>query len=190
MNRSKTTIRLFAAGSFLLLLSSVLLPGSTMRPRIVEGEEFSVVGIEARTNNAKEMTKDGLIPRQWEKFFAEGMLAKIPNKVSPTIYAVYADYASDRKGDYTFVIGAKVRDTSAIPAGMVAKKVPEGKFAVVTSTKGPVQKIVPQAWQQIWSFEDNAQLGGARSYKADFEVYDQRSRDPQGSEVDIYVGLK
>jgi len=104
--------------------------------------------------------------------------------------ALYTDYASDRNGDYTFFIGAKVSDTSAIPAAMVAKRVPAGKFAVVTSAQGAVQNVVPKAWQQIWSLEDKSELGGARSYNADFEVYDQRSRDPQDSQVDVYVGIQ
>jgi predicted transcriptional regulator YdeE len=161
-----------------------------MAPRIVEGKEFSIIGIEARTNNAKEMTNAGVIPKQWGKFFAEGILARIPNKIDPTIYAVYTDYASDRNGDYTFVIGANVSETSAIPEGMVAKKVPAGKYSVVTSARGPVENVVPQAWQQIYGLEDKSQLGGSRAYKADFEVYDQRSRDPQDSQVDIHVGIR
>ena len=161
-----------------------------MQPKIVEEKEFSVIGVEARTNNAKEATNAGVIPTQWNRFFAEGLLAKIPNKVDSTVYAVYTDYANDRNGDYTLVIGAKVSDTSAVPVGMVAKTVPAGKYAIVPSTKGPVQQIVPQAWRQVWSLEDRPQLGGARAYKADFELYDQRSRDPQDSQVDIYVGVK
>jgi predicted transcriptional regulator YdeE len=190
MNRSGRNIYLFAAGLLILFLTFSVLLGSTMPPRIAQEKEFSVIGIEVRTNNAKETTNAGMIPKQWGKFFAEGVLARIPNKVDPTIYAIYTDYVSDRNGDYTFFIGAKVSETSAIPAGMVAKKVAAGKYAVVTSAKGPVQNVVPQAWQQIWSLEDKSQLGGVRSYKADFEVYDQRSRDPQDSQVDIYVSVK
>jgi predicted transcriptional regulator YdeE len=172
-----------------LALAAVLL-GSTMPPKIVQGEEFSLIGIAARTNNANEMTGNGVIARQWNKFFSGGILAAIPHKIDPTIYAVYSDYASDRKGDYTFFIGVKVSDTSSIPAGMVAKKVPGGKFAVITTEKGPVQKVVPEAWQKIWRLEDDSQLGGVRSYKADFELYDQRARDPQNSQADIYIGIK
>jgi predicted transcriptional regulator YdeE len=190
MNRSGKTFRLYAAGLSVLLVPSALLLGGAMPLRIVEVKEFSVIGIEARTNNAKEMTNDGVIPKQWGKFFAEGILSKIPNKLDPSIYAVYTDYASDRNGDYTFFIGAKVSETSTIPTGMVVKRVPAGKYAIVTSAKGPVQNVVPQAWQQIWSFEDKSELGGARAYKADFELYDQRSRDPKDSQVDIYVGIK
>ncbi len=53
-----------------------------------------------------------------------------------------------------------------------------------------MEQVVPQAWQRVWSLEDNKQLGGARAYKADFEVYDQRSQNPQESQVDLYIGLK
>ncbi|HXM23809.1 MAG TPA: hypothetical protein VN948_21300 [Terriglobales bacterium] len=35
-----------------------------------------------------------------------------------------------------------------------------------------------------------ALLGGKRAYKTDFEVYDQRARNPQDSQIDIYVGVK
>jgi predicted transcriptional regulator YdeE len=164
--------------------------GDTMSSKVVEVKEFSVIGIAARTNNAKEMSQDGVIGKQWGRFFKEGISETIPNKVDPTIYAVYTGYASDRNGDYDFVIGCKVSDVSAVPLGMVVKKVPKGRYAVVTSAQGAVEKIVPQAWQQIWSLEDRSQLGGSRAYKADFEVYDQHSQNPQHSQVDIYVGLK
>jgi predicted transcriptional regulator YdeE len=173
-----------------LLLSTVVLQGSGMQPKILGVKEFSVIGIEARTNNAKEMTDGAVIPKQWNRFFAEGILDRIPNKVNETIYALYTDYASDRNGDYTFFIGAEVSGTAVIPAGMVAKKMPAGKYAVVTSTRGPVQKMVPQAWQEVWSLEDKSQLGGARAYRTDFEVYDQRSRDPQDSQIDLFIGIK
>ena len=164
--------------------------GAAMEPGVVKLQEFSVIGIQARTNNADEMTGDGAIPKQWARFFKEGIADKIPNKVDSTIYAVYTGYASDRNGEYDFIIGMKVSSVSDVPPGMVAKKVPRGKYAVVTSAKGQVAQVVPQAWQRVWGLEDNKQLGGARAYKADFEVYDQRSQNPQDSQVDLYVGLK
>ena len=164
--------------------------GAAMEPGVVKLQEFSVIGIQARTGNADEMTGDGAIPKQWTRFFKEGIADKIPNKVDSTIYAVYTGYASDRNGEYDFIIGMKVSSVSDVPPGMVAKKVPRGKYAVLTSVKGQVAQVVPQAWQRVWGLEDNKQLGGARAYKADFEVYDQRSQNPQDSQVDLYVGLK
>ena len=164
--------------------------GAAVEPRIVERPGFSVIGIQARTSNAREVTGGGAIPKQWDKFFKEGIAQKIPNKVDSTIYAVYTNYASDHNGEYDFIIGMKVSSVSEVPPGMVAKKIPSGRFAVITSAKGPVAQVVPQAWQRVWSLEENKQLGGVRAYKADFELYDQRSQNPQDSQVDLYVGLK
>ena len=163
---------------------------AAMEPRVVEQPEFSVIGIQVRTSNAKEVTGGGAIPKQWERFFKEGIANKIPNKVDSTVYAVYTNYASDYNGEYDFIIAMKVSRVSDIPPGMVAKKVPKGRYAIVTSAKGPVAQVVPQAWQRVYSLDDNKQLGGARAYKADFELYDQRSQNPQDSQVDLYLGLK
>jgi len=159
-------------------------------PKTVHQDGFFVVGIEVRTTNAKEMTGEGVIPKQWQKFFQDGIQQKMPDKVDGAIYAVYTDYASDRNGEYSFVIGVKVNPSATVPAGMVLKKIPSGEYAVITSDQGPVGKVVPAAWQQIWSLEDNHQLGGTRAYRADFEVYDKRAADPQSSQVDVYVGVK
>jgi predicted transcriptional regulator YdeE len=169
---------------------TVLSVGAAMEPTVVKLPEFSVIGIQALTSNADEMTGDGAIPKQWARFFKEGIADKIPNKVDSTIYAVYTGYARDRNGEYDFIVGMKVSGVSDIPPGMVATKVPGGTYAAVTSAKGPVAQVVPQAWQQVWSLDDHKQLGGARAYKADFELYDQRSQNPQDSQVDLYLGLK
>jgi predicted transcriptional regulator YdeE len=149
---------------------------------------FLIIGIEVRTTNAKEATADGVISRQWQIFFQEGILAKIPNKIGPNIYAVYTDYASDRNGEYSFVIGAMVKEETAAPAGMVAKALPGGLFTVLTSAPGPLPKVVLEVWQKVWELEDKKKI--QRNYQADFELYDQRSRDPQNAQVDLYVGLK
>ena len=59
---------------------------------------------------------------------------------------------------------------------------------VLTSDKGPLPKVVPGAWQRIWKLEDEKKL--QRIYKTDFEIYDQRSQDPQNAQADLYVGMK
>ncbi len=149
---------------------------------------FVVIGIEARTTNAREATADGIIPRQWQRFFQEGILDKIPRKAGSNIYAVYFDYASDRNGEYIFVIGAMVKEGTTPPAGMVAKRIPAGQYAVLTSDKGPLPKVVPGEWQKIFKLEDDRKL--TRAYQTDFEIYDQRAQDPQNAQIDIYIGLK
>jgi len=159
-------------------------------PKKVHQEGFSIIGIAARTSNALEMKGEGVIAKQWQRFFQEGVQQKIANRADANIYAVYTDYASDRNGEFSFVIGVSVNPGATVPPGMVLKKIPAGDYALMTSEKGPVGKVVVAAWQQEWALEDKAQLGGARAYKADFEVYDSRATDPQNSQVDLYVGLK
>jgi predicted transcriptional regulator YdeE len=68
--------------------------------------------------------------------------------------------------------------------------VPSGKFSLITSAKGAVAQVVPQAWQRVYSLDNKKQLGGARAYQADFELYDQRAQNPRDSQVDLYIGLK
>ena len=76
-----------------------------MNPKIVQQEAFTVVGIAVRTNNAREMTPEGVIGKQWARFMQEGLLEKIPNRVGGNIIALITDYASDKDGDYTQVMG-------------------------------------------------------------------------------------
>lgn len=163
--------------------------GQAMDPKIVEQDGFTVVGISARTNNAKEMTADGVIGKMWGRLMQEGLLTKIPNKADPNIVAVYTDYASDHNGDYTYLLGARVTSDADVPAGMMAKKVPTGKFAVFTSEKGPAPKVVPEVWMKINSLPQNA-VGADRKYRADFEIYDQRAMDPQNLQMDVYIGIR
>ena len=159
-----------------------------MQPKIVEQQDFNVVGILVRTSNAKEMSGQGVIGQQWGRFYTEGVLDKILAKVDSTVYAVYSGYETDRNGEYDFMIGARVSSVTDVPQGMVARKVPQGRYAVITSAKGPAEQVVPKAWKQVWDLEDQKQI--ARAHKTDFEVYDQRSQDPKNSQVDIYVGIR
>jgi predicted transcriptional regulator YdeE len=160
-----------------------------LTPKIVEGKEFIVVGISIRTTNAKEMSGNGVIARHWDRFMKEGLLNKVPNKVDSNILAVYSDYESDVNGAYSFLLGARVSSADNVPSGMVAKQVPAGRYAVFTSEKGLVGKVVPETWSRIWAVPKSAP-GGNRAYQADFEVYDQRAADPQNAQVDVYVGIK
>jgi len=173
-----------------LLFAGVALPGdNAVNPKLVQQADFTVIGIAVRTSNAKEMTADGVIGKQWGRFMTEGILGKIPNKADKTIVAVYTDYASDHNGEYTYVLGARVTSDAEVPAGMVAKKIPAGRYAVFTTEKGPAPKVVPEVWMKINSLPKSA-AGGDRVYGADFEIYDERASDPGNLVVDVYVGIK
>jgi predicted transcriptional regulator YdeE len=160
-----------------------------MTARIVEEPGFTVVGISTRTTNAIEMSGRGVIGNEWNRFMKDGLLGKIPHRVDSDIIAVYTDYETDHSGAYTFILGARVSSAQHAPSGMVAKKVPPGKYAVFTTARGLASKVVPEAWQHINSLPKSAP-GGDRTYRADFELYGPRAADPQHAQVDIYVGIR
>jgi predicted transcriptional regulator YdeE len=160
-----------------------------MEAKVTQNAGFSVIGISARTSNATEMTTEGVIGKQWARLMQENLLSKIPNKADKNIIALYTDYASDKNGEYTYVLGAKVDSDTEIPAGMVMKKIPAGRYAIFTSDKGPAPKVVPELWMRINSLPSSAP-GGNRVYGTDFEVYDERAADPQNIQMDVYVGIK
>ena len=185
------------AGVFLIVegVAGVVWPQSSgqakdasMNPKVVEEAGFNVIGIAERTTNAKEMSGEGVIGKQWGRFFQDNLLAQIPNKADTSIIAVITDYATDKDGEYTHLIGARVTSTADMPAGMVVKKVPAGKYAIFTSEKGPVAQVVVGTWKRIW-MQPKTAPGGDRAYKADYEVYDERARDPENTQMDVHVGL-
>jgi predicted transcriptional regulator YdeE len=162
---------------------------SELNPRAVQQEGFAVVGIAVRTSNAEQMTEARPIGKQWERLFKEGVLAAIPNKADGNILALYSEYASDKDGEYTYLLGARVTKVENAPAGMVVKNVPAGRYAVFTSERGPVQKVVVEMWRRVWETPKSA-LGGDRAYKTDFELYDQRAKNPADSVVDLYLAVR
>ncbi len=87
------------------------------------------------------------------------------------------------------MLGARVTSEATVPAGMVAKKIPAGKYAVFTSEKGPAQQVVPELWMKINSLPRGA-VGTDRVYGADSEIYDERATDPQNLQMDVYVGIR
>ena len=161
----------------------------TVNPKIVQLDAFEVMGIAVRTNNSKEATADGAIPKLWQRVIQEHALNTVPDPVDQNIYAVYTDYASDANGDYTLVLGKKVPSGTKLEDGFVVKTVPAGRYAVFTSDRGPVAKVVVETWKQIWSYYQSP-TNGQRAYRADFELYEERAVDPNNAQVDIYIGLK
>jgi predicted transcriptional regulator YdeE len=178
-----------AIGVLAISLTTPSVGDDHLTPKVVEEKGFTVIGIATRTTNEKEMSGKGVIAQQWNHFMKEDLLSKIPNKVDSNILAVYTDYESDVNGAYTFMIGARVSSANVVPPGMVAKRVPAGRYAVFTSEKGYAGKVVPETWSRIWAAIKSA-AGGTRAYQADFEVYDQRAADPQNAQVDIYLGIR
>jgi predicted transcriptional regulator YdeE len=133
-------------------------------------EPFTVAGQAARTTNVIEMGGEGSIPKLW------GQLERTDGDIT----AVYHDYASDKDGEYSYLLGTKVSPAEEIPTGLVSREVTGGDYSKFSGSGPNPAETVVRLWQEIWAQE---KTGLRRAYLTDFEVY-----HPNGG-VDIYIGL-
>ncbi|MEM6316840.1 MAG: effector binding domain-containing protein [Bacteroidota bacterium] len=145
-------------------------------------EDFKVIGIAVTTTHAQAMQDIGPL---WGKFYGMDVSNRIPNKISPEIYAIYTDYESNYLGAYTTIIGHKVSSLDTIPKGMIGKVISGGTFQPFVA-KGEIPASIGATWQQIWAQDKELN----RAYQADFEVYGVKSHNGAASEVEIFVGIK
>ncbi len=171
-----------------LLLGALFMAHSQTNKRVHQGA-FDVIGISARTTNMDEMGPNGVIPRLWQRLMTEKLLDQIPNRIDADTIAVYTEYASDENGAYTFVLGARVKPGTVAPEGMRSLHVPAAEYLVFPTDRGPVEKVVPSAWQSIWkAFPADGPV--QRAFQADFELYGKAATDPKNSQVFLYIGAK
>ncbi|MGX6959986.1 MAG: GyrI-like domain-containing protein [Rickettsia endosymbiont of Pentastiridius leporinus] len=152
--------------------------------------EIKLVGITVRTSNAVEFNLDtAKIGATMQKFFG-GLQDKILNRKNPgKVFAVYTNYESDASGKYTYFLGEEVTSFENINKDFETLTIPVQTYAKFTPHPGQMPSIVIDMWQKIWSM-DSADFGGERAYIADFEIYDERSMNPNNAILDIYIGIK
>lgn len=161
-----------------------------MQKIITKSPEIKLVGIKCRTNNLSEQdpTK-AKIGATIQQYFQSGIAEKIANRCNPyTTYCVYAEYDSDHNGDYTYFVGEEVAEFSTIPQGMFELIIPAQDYIKFTNGPGMMPEVCINVWQKIWSMTSK-ELGGVRSYLADFEIYDSRAIDPNNTTLDVYIGV-
>lgn len=153
--------------------------------------EIKLVGIKVRTDNKRESDplRARILPCV-QRYFQQQLAEKIPHRKNPgTTFCAYGEYESDHTGEYTCYIGEEVSTFKDIPEGLETHIIPLQTYVKFTSPQGPMPTVVMNAWQEIWEMSPEA-LGGQRRYATDFEVYDERAKDPQNVIVDIYIGVK
>jgi len=139
-------------------------------------QEFYVIGISVKTTNEKGQSGTDIL-KLWERFFQEGILDKIYNKLDSSIYSVYTDYQGDHTQPYTVIVGCKVKSIEVIPEGMRSVVIPKGDYEKFIA-KGK-SEIYP-AWMKIWATDLD------RKYASDFEVYKEES---ENADIEIFIGL-
>lgn len=162
-----------------------------MKKSIEKLEKIKLVGITVRTSNASEMNPmTAKIGLTMERFFGEGLQNKIANRKKPgTVFAVYTDYESDEHGAYSYFLGEEVHSFDKVEPELQMLTISPQTYVKLTAGSGKMPDVVVDMWKNIWKM-NAADLGGQRAYQADFEVYDERSQDPNNAILDIYVGLK
>jgi predicted transcriptional regulator YdeE len=154
--------------------------------------EIKLVGITTRTNNAHIFESDpasNKIATTVQKYFHNALAEMIHDRKSPaTTFCVYTNYESDVNGEYTYFIGEVVNSFDKVDKGFETLIIPAQRYAKFTNQPGPMPAACIEMWQKIWQMS-SSDLGGERSYIADFEVYDERSIDHNNVTLDIYIGL-
>ncbi|MBS1524111.1 MAG: effector binding domain-containing protein [Bacteroidetes bacterium] len=141
---------------------------------------FFVSGIHVRTTNQRNKAQQD-IGSLWQRFMSENLAASIPGKLSDDIYCVYTDYEPDHTGWYTTVLGCRV-EKPEIESGLFSALVPEGSYRRYKPV-GDLPGCVVDTWMKIW--EDSP----SRSYIADYDVYRAGINCPDGSGVEVYLGV-
>ncbi len=145
-------------------------------------ESFQVIGIKVRTiNKDGQSGKD--IKALWDRFFADSISQKIPNKSGNELYNIYTNYESDYLGNYDCILGLKVSTLDQIPEGMTGITIRKDTYEAFTS-KGELPKSVQNTWEYIWKNKTN------RSYGADFDVYEPDTFSSTDATVKTYVSTK
>lgn len=162
-----------------------------MNKTMQQSAEIKLVGITARTSNAREMNPDtAKIGTTMQKFFGSGMQEQIFRRKKPgTVFAVYTNYESDEHGEYTYFLGEEVSDFENIQQGFETLTILAQTYVKFTSDPGKMPAVCIDMWQNIWKM-NASDLGAERAYIADFEVYDERSHNPEQAVLDIYIGIR
>ena len=148
----------------------------------IQIEGFSVIGIAIRTTNENGQSAID-IPKLWDRFFAENIMAQITNRIDDTIYSIYTDYEKDHTKPYTTLLGCKVANQDSVPNGLTIKTFDAGSYIKFVAKGKLADGIVYQEWLKIWEADI------PRAFTADFEIYGTMAQKPDDAEIDILIAV-
>ncbi|MEK3867303.1 effector binding domain-containing protein [Paenibacillus sp. FSL H7-0716] len=83
---------------------------------------------------------------------------------------------------------SELEESQLVETQFTYAAVPESKYMVFKTKKGPVFEVVAQAWGEIWAYFKES--GEVRTYTGDFEIYDSQNFDPADTQVEIYIAIE
>ena len=141
----------------------------------------TILGLSIKTCNRENQAQHD-IALLWDRFMKGDIAGQIPDKCSNDIIAVYTNYEGDYMDPYEYILGCEVASCDEVPEGLVKCEIEEGEYANFMA-KGKMPQALIVKWGEIWSTDLK------RHYRTDFEIYGERSQNPENGEVDIYIGL-
>lgn len=143
----------------------------------------NVIGPSLRTS-ARTADKD--IPTFWQRFMGE-FLPRLPRRADDkALYAVYCDYESDFRGEYTMVLGVAGVENATLPPDVRRVRIVPGKYERFVAEGDPAI-VVSQTWIHI---NGEWEQRGERRYLTDFERYAPESMSGGKVKVEVFVGLR
>ena len=147
-------------------------------------EEITLIGLSLKKKTTNADGQSGIdCGNLWQEFENEQYPGKIPGKLSNEILAVYHQYEGDHTKPFSYFIGCKVKAGTEVPHGLDSLIIPKGTYELIYA-KGKMPDCVANAWIDIWASTI------PRAYQADFEVYDERSKDRSNADVEIFLSIK
>lgn len=166
--------------------------GRSMNYKIIEKDEFKIVGREIRVRNDNGDNYKS-VPQFWKECLADGIyekFGKLKNRVNPkdnVVLGMCSDF--DGINTFSYFICTEVSNSGDLLENMVQKTIPSAKYAVFTA-KGKLPEAIQGAWKEIYGTWF-LQSGYERTDGPDFELYDKRCEiNDENCEVDIYIPIK
>lgn len=150
----------------------------------IYSEPFMLAGLSLKSKTTNSNGQSAVdCGNLWQKFESESISAIIPGKLSDAIYAVYHQYEGDHTQPFSYFIGCPVKPITRIPESLDIFTIPAGTYIKIT-TRGKMPDCIADAWRKIW----NSSI--PRSFRTDYELYDDRSKDRNDAEVDLFISVK
>jgi predicted transcriptional regulator YdeE len=150
----------------------------------VELEKIKLIGLLLPEKTMNEMGKSSIdCGNLWQKFEKENYADRISDKLTDEIIAVYHQYEGDYTQPFSYFIGCKVKPGTEAPEGLDMLHIPDGLYQQITAA-GKMPDCVINTWKEIW----NSDI--PRAYQTDFEVYDERSKNWNKAEVEVFISIQ
>ncbi len=148
-------------------------------PLVKENKRW-IVGYKIRTSNETQKDEGATL---WHKILSEDLLANVPHRVSGAYFGVYCNYELDYTKPYDYIVGCEVSSVDQIPQGMVAVKIPKGKYGVFQA-EGSFPQSVFGAWKKVWASPLK------RTYDVDYEFYPENFQSVENPSVEVHISAK